>query len=133
MTKATKIAIRRELRNLKEVLGIIFSQFAMAPILLGKEVLTQDGHSIGSITDMYLDLKEKTGQIVVAKDQHISVDEITAVGSKVIISRTRRELVAQKKQEVKLGNALALDDLFCAGDLTSEALVDSSSSIQRPG
>ena len=119
MIRGISLAIGKQLRSVKEALGIISSQFAMAPILLGKEVLTQDGYSLGSITDMYLDLEGKTGQIIVAKDRRIPVDEITDMGNKIIISRTRRELVAQKKQEVKLGNALALDDLFSAGDPTS--------------
>ena len=77
--------IRDEIRSIKTILEVVFSQLVLAPVLLGKDVHTQDGHLMGSVTDLYLDLEERRGQIVMTNGCHLPVDEITEIGGETII------------------------------------------------
>ena len=91
------MAIMKELRRVWEMLTIAVSQLALAPILLNREAFTQDGYNAGLITDIYLDFEGKTGHIVVARGYHIPMNDITNMGSEIIISRSRGEFTTQSE------------------------------------
>lgn len=72
------------------------------PALLGKEVITADGVSLGTVRDFCLELERKRVWLVVGKafgePRNIASDDIQAIGDKVILSLSEEEI--NLKEEV---------------------------------
>ena len=66
------------------------------PLVLGKEVVTSDGRSLGTVRDMKLDLEGKKIWILVGKTfgepRNIPVEDIQTIRDKIILSRTEKEV-----------------------------------------
>jgi sporulation protein YlmC with PRC-barrel domain len=71
------------------------------PSLLGKEVITTDGNSLGRVIDMRLDVEENKVWIVVGKKspeaKNVSTTDVRSVGDKVILSLSSKEMEAEKE------------------------------------
>jgi len=71
------------------------------PLLLGKEVITSDGVSLGTVRDMRLELKSKRTWLVVGKvlgeARNIAIDDIQAIGDKVILSLAESDISPREK------------------------------------
>lgn len=72
------------------------------PLLLGKEVITCDGTSLGTVRDIRLDLESKRAWLVVGKTfgetANIAIDYIQAIGDKIILSLAESEMSPQEKR-----------------------------------
>jgi sporulation protein YlmC with PRC-barrel domain len=66
------------------------------PLLLGKEIITSDGVSLGTVRDMRLELESKKAWLVVGKmlgeARNIAIDDIQAIGDKVILSLAESDI-----------------------------------------
>ena len=78
------------------------AQASKEPTLLGKEVITADGVSLGTVRDIRLKLEGKRVWLVVGKafgePRNIASEDIQAIGDKVILSLSEEEI--NLKEEV---------------------------------
>jgi sporulation protein YlmC with PRC-barrel domain len=70
------------------------------PLLLGKEVVTSDGISLGSVKDVRLELESKRVWLVVGKmlgePRNIAVDDIKAIGDKIVLQLEEKEITLKE-------------------------------------
>jgi len=66
------------------------------PLLWGKEVITSDGVSLGTVKDIRLELESKKAWLVVGKAlgevRNIAVDDIQAIGNKIILRLGEKDI-----------------------------------------
>jgi sporulation protein YlmC with PRC-barrel domain len=66
------------------------------PLLLGKEVITSDGVSLGTVKDVRLELESKKVWLVVGKAlgeaRNIAVDDIQAISDKIILRLGEKDI-----------------------------------------
>lgn len=71
-------------------------------LLLGKEVITSDGISLGTVRDIRLDLESKRAWLVVGKafgeTTNIAIDDIQAIGDKIILSLAESDISPEEKR-----------------------------------
>jgi sporulation protein YlmC with PRC-barrel domain len=92
--KATTELEKRGLELRKRIIDS--ARASKEPLLLGKEVITSDGVSLGTVRDMRLELESKRVWLVVGKvlgeARNIAIDDIQAIGDKVILSLTESDI-----------------------------------------
>lgn len=97
-----KAATELEKRGLELRKRIVDSARASRePLLLGKEVITSDGASVGIIRDVRLDLESKRAWLVVGKapgeSRNIATDDIQAIGDKIVLPLTESKTSLEDK------------------------------------
>jgi sporulation protein YlmC with PRC-barrel domain len=70
------------------------------PLLLGKEVITSDGVSLGTVRDIRLELESKRAWLVVSKmlgePRNIAVDDIKAIGDKIVLQLEEKQITLKE-------------------------------------
>lgn len=92
LSKATTELEKRGLELRKRIVDSV--RASKEPLLLGKEVITSNGVSLGTVKDMRLDLESKRSWLMVGKAlgevRNIAVDDIQAIGDKIILRLTEK-------------------------------------------
>jgi sporulation protein YlmC with PRC-barrel domain len=94
LSKATTELEKRGLELRKRIVDSV--RASKEPLLLGKEVITSDGVSLGTVKDIRLELESKKAWLVVGKAlgeaRNIAVDDIQAIGDKIILRLTEKDI-----------------------------------------
>ena len=98
LERATSEVEKRRLVLEKRIIDS--AQASKEPLLLGKEVITSDGISLGSVKDVRLELESKGVWLVVSKmlgaARNITVDDIKAIGDKIILQLEGKEITLKE-------------------------------------
>jgi sporulation protein YlmC with PRC-barrel domain len=72
------------------------------PLLVGREVITSDGVSLGTVRDLRLDMATKRTWLAVGKafgeTRNIATDDIKAIGDKIILSLAESDISPEEKK-----------------------------------
>lgn len=94
LSKATTELEKRGLELRKRIVDSV--RASKEPLLWGKEVITSNGVSLGTVKDIRLDLESKKAWLVVGKAlgeaRNIAIDDIQAIGDKIILRLTEKDI-----------------------------------------
>jgi sporulation protein YlmC with PRC-barrel domain len=98
--KATTELEKRGLELRKRIVDGV--RASREPLLVGREVITSDGVSLGTVRDIRLDIESKRTWLVVGKAfgeaRNIPTDDIKAIGDKIILSLAENDISPEEKK-----------------------------------